>query len=90
MVTAFVLIQVQDKKVRELAEQLLGFAGVTEVHVVAGEYDIVAVVRVADNHDLSDLITRRIVPAPGVGRTKTLFSLECHSTYALEALFGSG
>lgn len=88
MVTAFVLINVQDKHVHELAERLLVFPGITELHLIAGEYDMLAVVRVSDNTDLSRLITQKIVPAPGVARTKTLFSLESFSNLDLPTLFG--
>jgi DNA-binding Lrp family transcriptional regulator len=89
MVTAFVLISVEDRVVHETVRALLKQRGVTEVHIVAGEYDMVAVIRVNDNKELANLITNTIVNAPGVERTKTLFALESHSTYDLPALFGS-
>ena len=88
MVTAFVLINVQDKDLAKIAGNLLAMPGVKEAHVVAGEYDIVAVVRVADNHALSDLITQKIVHAPGILRTKTLFAIQSHSPYDLKQIFG--
>jgi len=88
MVTAFVLIHVEGKALPDTARDLLSYNGVKEVHIVAGEYDMVAVVRVADNQQLSELITRRIVHTPGVDRTKTLFALESLSNYDLDVLFG--
>jgi len=88
MVTAFVLICVEDKKVHETTKALLQHQGVTEIHVVAGEYDMVAVVRVRTNEELSSIITDKIVCAPGVERTKTLFALESHSPYDLNEIFG--
>ena len=88
MVTAFVLISVKDKQFRETSDHLLQFRGITELHLVAGEYDMVAVVRVADNHELSHLITSHIIQAPGVERTKTLFALNTYSHFDLSALFG--
>lgn len=87
MVTAFVLINVQEKNFKKQAEHLLALPGVKEVHVVAGEYDLVAVIRVADNQELSHLVTERIVHAPGVQRTKTLFALHSFSSFNLEKLF---
>jgi DNA-binding Lrp family transcriptional regulator len=54
---------------------------------VAGDYDMVAVIRVADNMELGNLITNKIVNAPGVERTKTLFALESHSTFDLQSMF---
>lgn len=88
MVTAFVLISVEDRKVHETVKALLQSKGVTEIHIVAGDYDMVAVVRVADNAALGHLVTNCIVNAPGVERTKTLFALESHSKYDLAAIFG--
>lgn len=88
MVTAFVLISVEDKRAHETVKALLQHHGVTEIHIVAGEYDMVAVVRVKSNEELASLITDKIVSAPGVERTKTLFALESHSSYDLNEIFG--
>jgi len=87
MVTAFVLINIEDKQTGKIADHLLNFPGVTEVHVVAGEYDFVAVIRVAGNQELSELITNKIIHAPGVERTKTLFALESYARQDLQKLF---
>ncbi len=76
MVTAFVLINVEDRQLHEIAAALNQYVGVAEVHVVAGEYDMVAVVRVPDNKLLAKLLTDKIIHTPGVKRTKTLISLE--------------
>ncbi len=87
MVTAFVLINVEDKKLRQIADCLLALEGVTEVHVVAGEYDMVAVLRVADNQTLSHLITEKLLHIPGIYRTKTLFAMQTFSPFKLESIF---
>ena len=75
MVTAFVLINVEDRKVTDLIETLRQIDGVTEVHLVAGEYDMVAVVKADNNDDLSQMLTEKIIHTPGIQRTKTLISL---------------
>ncbi len=87
MVTAFVLISIVDRKVHETVKALQKNPGVTELHIVAGEYDIVAVVRVDSNEKLADIITNVIVNAPGVERTKTLFALESYSSFDLNSIF---
>jgi DNA-binding Lrp family transcriptional regulator len=76
MVTAFVLINVEDRHLMDIAERLKDYEGVAEVHVVAGEYDMVAVVRVDDNAILAKLLTDQIIHTPGIKRTKTLISLQ--------------
>jgi DNA-binding Lrp family transcriptional regulator len=87
MVTAFVLIHCHGRGPHDVGEELAELPGVTELHLVAGEYDMVAVVRVQDNQRLSELITKEIVKTDGVARTKTLFALESLSKYDLNALF---
>lgn len=76
MVTAFVLINIEGAKASEIAERLRGLDGIAEVHLVAGEYDILAVARVESNAALSNLITRQLVHTGGILRTKTLISME--------------
>jgi DNA-binding Lrp family transcriptional regulator len=88
MVTAFVLIHCHGRDHHEIGNDLTGLTGVTEVHLVAGEYDMVAVLRVEDNQRLSTLITKEIVKVEGVARTKTLFALESLSKYDLNAIYG--
>lgn len=87
MVTAFVLISVEDRSVHETIKCLLPVKGITEMHIVAGEYDLVAVIRVSDNQELGKIITQHIVTATGVEKTKTLFALESHSTFDLADIF---
>ncbi len=87
MVTAFVLINVEDMKLPQISKDLIDMPGVKEVHVVAGEYDMVAVIRVSDNAELSRILTEKIIHTPGVHRTKTLISVQTNSTYDLAKLF---
>ena len=88
MVTAFVLINIADQKAHDTAEALLALEGVSEVHIVAGEYDLVAVLRVSDNASLATIITKEIVHVKGVDRTRTLFALESASGIDLAQAFG--
>jgi DNA-binding Lrp family transcriptional regulator len=87
MVTAFVLINVKNQDLKTIAENLLTLKGVKEVHVIAGEYDMVAVIRVTDNAALSELITEHILHASGILRTKTLFALQTYSPFDLKGFF---
>ncbi len=88
MVSAFVLINVEGKALDEIGAELLKCPGVKEVYIVAGEYDMVAVLRVRDNQQLSELITKKIVHTPGIERTKTLFALQVFSELDLDAIYG--
>ncbi len=87
LVSAFVLIKVGEKDLFAISDKLLSYDGITEVHVVAGEYDIVAVVRVPDNTSLSKLLTEQVVHTPGILSTKTLISLQSQATFDLDEVF---
>ena len=55
----------------------MSIEGVTEVHAVAGEYDLVAIVRVSDNMKLSEIVVDKMPhDIPGIIHTKTLFALD--------------
>lgn len=87
MVSAFILIKVEDKQLTSISDKLLACPGVREVHVVAGEYDMVAVVRVSDNSSLSKLLTEQLIHTPGIKSTKTLISLQSKANYDMDAVF---
>jgi len=90
MVTAFVLVHADGKQFERMARDMLAIPGVSEVHVVAGEYDLVAVVRVEDTTELSVLLTDRLVQVEGVARTKTLVSLRGFANFDLSKVGGIG
>lgn len=74
MITAIVLMNVEPGRVRTLAEELLEVPGVTECYSVAGPYDLVAIARVREHEELSDLVTERIASHPGITATETLIA----------------
>lgn len=88
MVTAFVLTRVRREKLRGIIEALVALDGVAEVYSVAGEYDLVIVIRVRTNRDLARLVTEHMVPIEGILRTRTLVAFETHSRFDLPGLFG--
>ena len=60
MVTAVVLIKAETGKVPELAQTMAELEGVSEVFSVAGQYDLVALVRVRENEDLARVISEKM------------------------------
>ena len=74
MITAIVLMTVEPGRVRTLAEELLEIDGVTECYSVAGPYDLVAMVRVRQHEELSDLVTEQIASHAGITATETLIA----------------
>ena len=90
MVTAIVLINAKRDRIPETTEALLGLPGVAEVYSVAGEWDIAAIIRVKQNEQLADLMTRKMLKLEGIERTTTLIAFEAFSRYDLERMFSIG
>jgi DNA-binding Lrp family transcriptional regulator len=90
MVHAFVLIDGAPARVADLAIELAGIDGVSEVYSVAGHADIVAVVRVRGHEELAEVVTRRISQLDGVVDTRTLIAFQAYSRKDLDALWEIG
>jgi DNA-binding Lrp family transcriptional regulator len=89
-VHAVVLIQCQIDEIPEAAAAIAEIDGVSEVYSVAGEFDLVAVVRVAEHEDLAKVIPGGIAKVDGVERTETLIAFQVYSKHDLERLFSIG
>jgi DNA-binding Lrp family transcriptional regulator len=90
VLTAFVLIDAEPARVAELAEEVAAVEGVAEAYSVAGQADIVAVVRVRRIEDLADVVTRRLHALSGVTDTRTLVAFQSYSRRDLDAMWELG
>jgi DNA-binding Lrp family transcriptional regulator len=90
MVTAIVLLDTAHGKVNEVADALAALDGISEVHSVAGRVDLVAMLRVAENEALADLVTNEIQQVDGISNTETLIGFRVHSSHDLEKMFSIG
>jgi len=90
MITAMVLLNVERGRVNEVAERLAELAGITEVFSVAGRYDLVAILRVKNNEDLADLVTRHMLKVAGITQSETLIAFQVFSRHDLERMFAIG
>lgn len=90
MVSALVLLSIERDLINSVAEQLVEMDGVTEVYSVAGQFDLVAVVRVRDNETLAELVTGQMLKLAGIVRSETLIAFRVYSRYDLERLFSIG
>jgi DNA-binding Lrp family transcriptional regulator len=90
MVHAFVLIDAEPGRIAGLAEELADVEGIAEVYSVAGEADIVAIVRVRHHEELADVVTRRITALDGIVTTRTLIAFQAFSRHDLESLWDLG
>jgi len=90
MINAVVLIQCEIDSIPEAATEIAGIDGVSEVYSVAGEWDLVAVIRVSEHEDLARVIPGGVGKVEGVVRTETLIAFQVYSKHDLEALFSVG
>jgi DNA-binding Lrp family transcriptional regulator len=90
MVTAIVLINTSQGKTPEVAQALIGLAGISEAYSVAGSYDLVALARVRDHEELADLVSLRVQKIPGIENTNTLIAFRAYSRRDLEAMWDIG
>jgi DNA-binding Lrp family transcriptional regulator len=90
MVHAFVLIQAEPDRIADLASELTEVPGVAEVYSVAGDEDLVAIVRVGQHEDLAEVVTRRISHLDGIDSTRTLVAFQAFSRHDLEAMWNLG
>jgi len=90
MVHAVVLVQCEIDLIPEAAEEIAGLEGVSEVYSVAGEFDLVAIVRVTEHDDLATVIPGGIAKVEGVVRTETLIAFQVYSKHDVERLFAIG
>ena len=89
-VHAVVLIQCEIDEISEAAEAIADLGGVSEVYSVAGEFDLVAIVRVNEHDDLAKVIPGGISKVEGVERTETLIAFQVYSKHDLERMFSIG
>lgn len=90
MVTSIILIRVERSKINETAEQLAVMSGVSEVYSVSGNFDLVAIVRVSTNEELSELVTQKMLKIDAILKTETMLAFKAYSRHDLDAMFSIG
>jgi DNA-binding Lrp family transcriptional regulator len=85
--TAIVLMNVETQHTTRIAEEVAAIPGISEVYSVAGNYDLVAIIRVGDNDALAELVTNKVRRVSGIERSQTLIAFRAYSRHDLDALF---
>jgi DNA-binding Lrp family transcriptional regulator len=88
--TAIVHIDCATDSIPEVAEALASQDGVSEVYSVAGNADLIAIVRVPHFDDIAEVIAGRISKTPGVVNTETYVAFRAYSRHDLEDAFAIG
>lgn len=90
MITAIVLVTAATDSIPEVAQAIAELDGVSEVYSVAGNVDLVAVVRVREFDQVADVIAGQLDKVPGVLDTETHIAFRAYSRHDLEAAFAIG
>ncbi|HET8768173.1 Lrp/AsnC ligand binding domain-containing protein [Phycicoccus sp. M110.8] len=90
MITAIVLVNADVDRIPEVAQAIAELDGVSEVYSVAGDADLIAMVRVREHEELNDVIAGRLNKVQGVIGTNTHIAFRTYSRHDLEAAFSLG
>ena len=90
MITAIVLIHADTARIPEVAETVADLDGVSEVYSVAGDADLIAMVRVHEHEELDDVIAGCLNKVPGIVDTSTHIAFRAYSRHDLDAAFSIG
>ena len=90
MISSVVLLNVEHGRINEVAERLAELEGISEVYSVAGRYDLVAIVRVAQTEELANLVTEQMLHIKGITNSETLIAFRVFSRHDLESMFSIG
>ncbi len=90
MVVAFVLINSTPDRTAALAAELAELPHVAEVYSTAGQFDLVAIVRVRQHDELADAVTGEIAKLTGITHTQTLIAFRSYTRSDVEAPWSIG
>jgi DNA-binding Lrp family transcriptional regulator len=90
MITAIVMISTQADRIPEVAQAIADLDGVSEVYSVAGDADLIAVVRVREFDQIAEVIAGRLSKIDGVLHTDTHVAFRAYSRHDLDSAFAIG
>jgi DNA-binding Lrp family transcriptional regulator len=90
VITAIVMVSVEADQIPEVAEAIAAIDGVSEVYSVAGDVDLIAIVRVREFEAIAEVIAGKLSKVPGVVHTDTHIAFRAYSRHDLESTFSIG
>ncbi len=90
MVNAIVLLNVESSRINHVAGELVELDGVSEVYSVAGQYDLVVVIRARDDEQIATLVTEQLLQVEGLLSSETLIAFRTFSRHDLDGMFSVG
>jgi DNA-binding Lrp family transcriptional regulator len=90
VITTIVLFRAEPSSVPATAQFIADIEGVTEVYSVSGDWDLVAIVRVAEYDQIARVVTEAFPKVPGLQRTQTLTAFRAYSRKDLQQAWDIG
>lgn len=90
MITAIVLMKAEVGHIPDIASKLSEMSEVSETYSVAGDWDIVSIVKVREFDNLAELVTEKISRLEGIARTQTMVALRCFPQSVVERTWTIG
>jgi DNA-binding Lrp family transcriptional regulator len=90
MVTAFVMIKVENRRTSEVAQRLAEIEHVAEVYSVTGAYDLILILRLPSYEQLAEVVPDQIAMTEGVTETETTLAFRAFTRRELDSAFDIG
>jgi len=90
MITAIVFVEADVARLPEVATEIAGLDGVSEVYSVTGGIDLIALIRVRSIDQVAEVVAERLNRIAGVVSTETHIAFRAYSSHDLEAAFSLG
>lgn len=90
MITTIVLIRAEPSSIPTTAQYLAEIDGVTDVYSVSGDWDLVAIVKVAEYDQIAKVVTEKFPACPGLQRTQTLTAFRAYAKKDLQQAWDIG
>ncbi len=74
MKAAFVLVKCDLGRIEEVANALMELEGVSEIHSITGEHDLLVKLYAPTYEDFGDLVPDHVQKVPGIRHTETLLA----------------
>ena len=84
------MVAVESDRIPEVAQEIAELDGVSEVYSVAGDADLIAIVRVREFDQIAEVIAGRLSKVGGVLHTDTHIAFRAYSRHDLDAKFSIG
>jgi DNA-binding Lrp family transcriptional regulator len=90
MITTIVMVSVESNRIPEVAQEIADLDGVSEVYSVAGDVDLIAIVRVREFDRIAEIVAGQLSKIEGVLHTDTHVAFRAYSRHDLDAAFAIG